>query len=78
MKKTKFLPNLEDLKWSVINWILPLHIDKAKILTKFGGLKVISYQLHLASTHSILLFPVQKNEQKVQKCNKIFNTKGKP
>ena len=26
MKKTKFLPNLQDLKRSVINCILPLHI----------------------------------------------------
>ena len=26
MKKTKILPNFKDLKWSVINCILPLHI----------------------------------------------------
>ena len=39
---------------------------------------LISNQLNLASTHSILLFPGQTNGQNAQKCNETFNTKGKP
>ena len=52
--------------------------EKHKILTKSAELKVISYQLHLTATYSILLFPVQEKGQKAHKCNETFNTKGKP